>query len=253
MKSLIKHKNFPIVLYVIAALAAFLLVFALALMAFFNTWFSAPISSYVAPDDKYYINDQYGVDDPYMTYNPGLEDILAGPILSDRDPMAGNTSAPVTIVEYADFQCQYCQKQEKLLKEIMDNYQNKVRVIWKDYPEADTASISYQAARAGRCASAQGAFWPYHDLLFENSSRLSSDIFSELAVSLDLDEREFGNCLAGNEVDAMINDNIEEANALDINGVPFYYINDQELLGEADYEDFDRLVKIELSKAENKE
>ncbi len=78
--------------------------------------------------------------------------MLTGPIITNVDPSQGARNAPVTIVEFSDYVCNYCKEQESTIKQLIEAYQDKVRLIWKDYPESNYLSLSFQAAVAARSA-----------------------------------------------------------------------------------------------------
>lgn len=189
----------------------------------------------------------YDFTDPYITKVPSLKDLIDGPLTDAGDPSTGSDDAPVTIVEYSDFQCQFCQNQEKIISQILSEFKDKVRFIWKDYPENNINSISFQAAIAARCADKQDKFWPYHDLLFKKRGNLNNDTFIEIAKKLDLDSRDFKKCMESEEAASFIYNNIKEANALDINGVPFIYVNKQEMIGEISFNELKNVINNELS------
>ncbi|MDP3042970.1 MAG: thioredoxin domain-containing protein [bacterium] len=232
--------------------AASLAIFILFVFVFFITKISPPLARGGADiRGKYYLNENYSEGDLLITKVPRLKDMLAGPIISDLDPGMGNEKAPVTIVIFSDYQCGFCQKQEQILKNLLNQYGDKIRLIWKDYPESDENSISFLAAVAGRCAQEQKKFWEYHDLLFQNSNGLNSKILFELARKLNLNINQFNYCLSGSEAEQLIKDNIEEADALGISGVPFIYVNDREVMGEITFEELRRIVEIELGKTKN--
>lgn len=199
---------------------------------------------------KYYLNEEFYQNDPFITRIPDLKDMLAGPIISPTDPSLGSQEAPVAIIIFSDYECSFCQTQEKLLEKIMDKYGDKVRLIRKDYPDSDINSISYQAAVAARCAALQNNFWQYHDKLYENNKILEEDLYYEIADTLGLNLNNFEECFeeGSGRVTELINDNIKEADALDISGVPFIYINDQEIMGQIDQKDLERIIEIELKK-----
>jgi len=132
-------------------------------------------------------------------------------------------------------------------KKLLEEHRDNTRLIWKDYPESEYNSNSYQAAIAARCAQMQKKFWPYHDLLYKKQ-KYNQEVFVQIAKQLELDVESFTSCLDSNEIKQLINDNIEEANALDITGIPFVYINNQEILGEASLEMLSRIVEVELNK-----
>lgn len=195
--------------------------------------------------NRYFLNEKFSEGDPLMTKNPTLKDMLAGPIISGSDPSLGESGAVIAIVVFADFTCEYCYRQEEAIRRILDKYENHVRFVWKDYPEPDEHSLSYQAALAARCAFLQDKFWPYHDRLFERAGNFSENDLFDLARESGLDLKEFDNCRSGELARQLIADNIEEAHALDITGVPFIYVNDLEFMGEITFDELERIIKFE--------
>ncbi len=234
-------------LFIIGSLSMVLLIIFVFIFAIMSQYRVESKKAIFSPD-RYFFKENYQANDPFITRNPNLRDILAGPIISAADPGMGDERAGVVIAEYSDFICEYCAEQEQLLKKIVSDYKYKVRLIWKDYPELDQNSASYQAAIAGRCAQEQEQFWPYHDFLYEYRDRLNRDTFIEIAEMLKLNIKEFSTCLESKRPLDLIEDNIKEANALDISGIPFVYVNDQEILGEIEYEDLRKIIEIELGK-----
>jgi protein-disulfide isomerase len=243
MLKIFKQPKFPAKLFIAASLAIF--IFFYFLFFLINTHFNTTKKSDVS--SKYYLNENYSEGDLLATKVPRLEDMLTGPIISDLDPGMGNEKAPVAIVIFSDYQCGFCRKQEQILKNLLNQYGDKIRLIWKDYPESDENSISFLAAVAGRCAQEQKKFWEYHDLLFQNSGGLNSKILFELARKLNLNINQFNYCLSGNEAEQLIKDNIEEADALGISGVPFIYVNDREIMGQIDLEELKKIIDKELT------
>ena len=180
--------------------------------------------------------------DPFITKNDKLDDnFLVSPILNDStDPSLGPDEARLTIVEFSDFTCEFCQKQETIIREVAGQYKSLVRLVWKNYPEP--SGISLQAAVAGHCAHKQGKFWQYHDLLFEKANDLDSDLFLKLAKKLDLNENDFSSCIKNEKSFEKIMENIREAEGLRITGVPFFFVGSQEILGEISREDLKRII-----------
>lgn len=244
-----KKEKFSIPLFVSVSLAVLFVL--LITNIFFSLWLANTffVNNFSRDDkiDKIYLKDRYNKNsDPFITKKPRLEDSLAGPIISRIDPFLGDVNAPLSLVIFSDFQCNACQQQEAVLKQIFDKYKEKVRLIWKDYPDRDIGSASFQASLAGRCADEQGKFWEYHSLLFANNKQLNKDKFIELAKSFNLNIDKFEKCLSGFKYQREIKDNITEANALDIPGVPFIYVNDQEVLGELSFEELEKMIEAEL-------
>lgn len=245
MKKTWFKRNILSILFISAGLAVFLFVFIVFIFNKANRIRQPGLANQIP--DKYYIDDNYRENnDPYITKVPRLEDALVGPIISNRDPGIGIRKAKVNIVIFSDFVCTYCHKQEQVLKKILDKYDINTRIIWKDFPESDIDSLSWQAAIAGRCAQAQGKFWPFHDELFAHDGEPNNFTFLNIADKIGLNRRQFIACLDSEEPARLVNDNIEEASALGINGIPFIYVNDQEVLGEINFDELDKLVEIEL-------
>ncbi len=241
-----KQKNKKTKKYIWFVVFALFLFFAFGTAGFFFYFVKMP-SEQLGPQRKLYLKD-VKPDDFYITRNLNLEDILAGPIISEHDSRYGNDQAPVSLVIFSDFVCDFCRQQEDVLKNLISAYPDDIKLIWKDYPESDKQSMSWQSARAGRCADQQNKFWIYHDLLFNSEQKFSQELFIDFADQLELDKDKFIECLNNNQVDDLINDNIREANSLNINGVPFTYVNDQEIIGEISYQDLEKIVLIELGR-----
>lgn len=236
-----KKNKLPAFWFVVLSLATFIilgLLFFVVKTSLIKTA-GAPGSSDNLPSLNTFQND------PLTTRFPKLKDILNGPLASVADPALGPSEAKVTVVQFSDFACQFCRAQEEIIKQIMIEYAPKIRLIWKDYPERNPASVSWQAAIAGRCAAAEGKFWAMHDLLYQ-SENLNREIFISLAEKLRLNEKKFESCLDNQESKNLINDNIEEANALNINGVPFLFVNQQEVMGEVSLSDLKKIIDAEL-------
>ncbi|MDD5071399.1 MAG: DsbA family protein [Patescibacteria group bacterium] len=236
--------KFPTKLFIVAALGNFILLFLFFLIlksAFSVSWDN---NGQTAASRR----GGYGDGDPLITRASGLRDVLDGPIINGLDPSLGPNEAAVTIVYFADYECGYCQEQEAVIKKIMEKYEDKIRLIWKDYPEKDSGANSFSAAAAGRCAQEQGRFWAFHDQLFQNGDKLGGDLFLDLAEKLNLRKSLFSECLEDEETARLVRNNILEAEILDIKGVPFIFVNKEEIMGEATEEDLETIIKAELDK-----
>lgn len=241
----LKKAEFSSKLFIIAALGNFILLFLLFSLLDLNLNSSRADSGKIPGSYQY----NSGNIDPLITRVPGARDIITSPLVNNTDPSFGSDKAPVIITSFADYECGYCQKQEAVIKNIIEQYKNKIRLIWKDYPERGVTSGSFSAAVAGRCAQEQGQFWPFHDLLFASGDKLGRELFMALAEKLNLKKGLFSGCLEDKEVTQLVKDNILEAEALDIKGVPFIFVNNQEIMGEATSEDLKKIIEIELNKS----
>lgn len=249
LKKLFKKEKFPTKLFIAVSIVNFiiLLIFVLILVSYIGTG-GQKQSELVKNDDRLFLKSDFDFGDEYITNVPQLEDMLEGPIISKRDPIIGEFESPVAIVIFSDFECQFCQNQEKIIKEIIREYPSQTQLIWKDYPVQDKNSYSWRAAKAARCAQGQEKFWEYHDLLFDSANNQFDEKFLLLAGELDLEINKFKECLQNQEAENLIMDNILEAQALDIVGIPFIYVNDQEIMGNIDYEDLKKIINSEIEK-----
>jgi predicted DsbA family dithiol-disulfide isomerase len=245
-----KNPKFPTALFITASLIVFLVAtsfyFVFKLNFFVNRIEAEDRVVERQKEDKYFYKDKTS-QDPYITLKPSLKNLINGPIISEDDPILGNLDAKVSMVIFSDFSCNFCANQEASLKKVLDKYGNQINLIWKDYPLNNLESESFRAARSARCAKEQNKFWPCHDLLFENPDKRSDNNFIAFALELGLNQNKFENCLEKKEVDQKIENNILEANALDIYGIPFIYINDQEVVGEINEEELGKIIERELS------
>ena len=247
MSKLFKSSKFPTPLFIVASLATF---FAFGIIYFFAELDRQTNFSQGEPAPyQYYLNKEYSKGDPYITKNPGLADMLTGPIISDLDPHKGGMQSPVTIVLFSDYVCSFCEQQEETIKQILLDFEGSVSLIWKDYPENNPESISWQAALAARCAGEQDAYWLFHDLLYQNNNNLNQTTFVALARELNLNLEIFKDCLSSERTANLVKDNIIEANALGIKGIPFLYVNDQEVMGEITYDELKEMAELEMGKA----
>jgi protein-disulfide isomerase len=155
----------------------------------------------------------------------------------------GPENAPITIVEFADFQCPYCQRAEEAVNAVQAKYGTKVRFVFMDYPLSFHAH-AMDAANAGRCAAEQGKFWHYRDSLFANQSKLGRDDLKTTAKTLGLDTKQFDLCLDKNKYETAIKMNMAEGNALNVRGTPTFFVDGRPLTGSAR---LDEVVSEELA------
>src|SRR5919198_1332167 len=115
-------------------------------------------------------------------------------VATEGKPALGPANAPVTIVEFSDFQCPYCRQAQGTLKQLMAAYEGKIKLVYRDFPLRNIHPQAQKAAEAAQCAAEQQKFWPYHDKLFASSS-LQMDELKKFAQELDLSLEQFTTCL----------------------------------------------------------
>jgi len=159
--------------------------------------------------------------------------------------MLGPENAPVTLVEFADYECPYCQRVAADVKKLQTDLGGKMAFAFKDFPLPMHARAE-KAAEAARCASKQGKFWEFHDELF-HSKELDVDQLKAQARALSLDPAEFDKCLDSGEQAAAVERDRKEGVTLGLSGTPAFFINGHFLSGASDYATLRRVVEQQLA------
>jgi len=159
-------------------------------------------------------------------------------------PVRGPRDAKVVIVEYADYECPYCQQIQPALDKLETEYKGKLAFVYKDAPLPMHANAA-KAAEASRCAGVQGKYWEYHDVL-GSSKQLELPKLKEHARGLGLNAAAFDKCLESGEQAQIVRDQLAEASALGVQGTPSFFINGRFLSGIQTYEKLREIVEEEL-------
>mgnify|MGYP001236359718 CR=1 FL=1 len=163
-----------------------------------------------------------------------------------RPERGGGAKAPITIIEFSDYQCPFCKRGEEGVNKVMQVYGDKVRLVYRNYP-LPMHSMARPAAEAAACANAQGKFWEYHAKLFENQSTLSPDKFKEIAKEVGLDTAKFDECIAKKPYADKIDQDTADGNKVGVNGTPAFFINGHMLSGAQPFEKFKEIIDAELA------
>ncbi len=172
--------------------------------------------------------------------------------LTDKDSVLGDANAKVTIVEFSDYQCPFCEKfytqtWPQIKKDYVDT--GKAKFVYKNL--AFLGAESTQAANASLCAKEQGKFWDYHDYLFkkqsgENQGTFSDTNLKQFAADLGLDTDKFNKCLDGKIYDSQVQDDMKIASSNGFNSTPSFAVNDKPLVGAVPYSQFQTLIDAAL-------
>jgi len=188
---------------------------------------------------------------------PQLIEIVLG-----DDPIKGNADAPITIVEFSDFQCPFCARFfEQTLPLLEENYINtgKVNLAYQDLPLANIHPNARLTHIAAECADEQEKFWKYHDMLFENQGQWSSlsanaldSQLKQYAVMLGLDSTSFESCLVSPEIANEVDEDILQGTQYGATGTPTFFIGNQEtgyvkLVGAHPYATFQNIIDSQLN------
>jgi protein-disulfide isomerase len=163
-------------------------------------------------------------------------------------PIRGTPDAPVTLVEFSDFECPFCKQAQPTLKQLLERYPGKVRLVYRDFPLDSIHPQARGAAEAARCAQDQRKFWEYHDVLFSQSPQLAREDLRRYAGQVGLDVKKFEDCLAAGVHKASVQRDLDEGNRLGITGTPAFFINGRTLSGAQPLEAFTRLIEQELAR-----
>jgi protein-disulfide isomerase len=163
-------------------------------------------------------------------------------------PTRGPVNAKVTVVEFSDFECPYCRQMHEVLEQVQDDYEDRVRFVFRDFP-LDRHPRARRAAEAAGCAGEQGRFWEYHDALMEGEGDLSDKDLKASAVAVGLDPAKFDQCLASPRRGGAIDETIEDGRMAGVGGTPTFFVNGRHLYGFVSYEEFKQLVEEELARA----
>jgi protein-disulfide isomerase len=161
-------------------------------------------------------------------------------------PSLGPKNAPVTIVEFGDFECPFTKKAEDALKQVRAKYGSKIRVVYIDHP-LPIHEHAFLADRAGRCAAMQGRFWEYHDALFADQTKLKREDLKATAAKVRLDLEKFNQCFDTGKSDDELSKDQQQAQQLRVEGTPTFYINGRVLFAPESASDLESVIDEELA------
>jgi predicted DsbA family dithiol-disulfide isomerase len=182
----------------------------------------------------------------------GIRVLLDPPRLSvaeGGDPSKGPKDAPVTMIEFSDFQCPYCGRVAPVLKQLEDKYGDKLRLVFRNYP-LPMHPQAPKAAEAAACAGDQDKFWEMHDRLFAQQDKLQVADLKAAAAELGLDAKAFDACLDSGKHEAAWKDDQKEGDGYGVSATPWFFINGRALSGAQPYENFARVIDDELQRRE---
>jgi Na+/H+ antiporter NhaA len=159
----------------------------------------------------------------------------------ERDHVRGPMEAPVTMVEYGDFECPYCGQAEPVVRELLRDF-GDVRYVWRHLPLSDVHPNAQLAAEASEAAARQGAFWEMHDLLFDHQDALEPSDLMGYAEQLGLDAERFTNDVREHEGAAKIAEDVDSADISGVSGTPTFFINGQRHYGAYDIDTLSKAV-----------
>jgi len=162
-------------------------------------------------------------------------------VSTDDDPWTGAAQAPVTIVEFSDFECPYCKRSVPILKELREKYPGKLKLVYRDFPGPNHRQ-ALSAAEAAQCAAEQSRFWEYHDTLFARQAPEVGWNFSALAEGLGLRQSPFDACIKEHRYRQKVLKDLQEGLKLGVASTPTFFINGRPLVGARPLADFQAII-----------
>jgi predicted DsbA family dithiol-disulfide isomerase len=168
------------------------------------------------------------------------------PVEIGESPQRGPSDAPVTIVEFSDFQCPFCKRAQPTLAQLEKKYSGQVRFVYKDLPLREIHPQAQSAAEAAHCAEDQGKFWEYHEALFA-APEITEASLPEIASSLGLDALAFHQCLDSRKHQAQVDAGLAQAMEVGAGSTPTFFVNGILLRGAQPLESFSKVIDAELA------
>jgi predicted DsbA family dithiol-disulfide isomerase len=169
----------------------------------------------------------------------------------DDDPMKGTKGAPITIIEFTDYQCPFCGRARPTVQQIIETYGDKVHYVLRDFPLSFHKDAK-KASEAAQCAGDQDKYWEYSDKLWSNQRALTTPDLKKYAQELSLNQKEFDQCLDSGKFSDEVDKDMADGSKAGVTGTPSFFINGQMLTGARPFEQFKEIIDMELLQKKNK-
>jgi len=168
-------------------------------------------------------------------------------IASEGFPSIGPEDAPITIVEFSDYQCPFCLRwHEQVYEPLLNAYPGKIRLVYRHFPLTSIHPDAFPAAEAAMCAGDQNAYWQFHEKLF-SSSALGSNVYSQYAQELGLDMTAFESCITEQKFKEAVQADLDFAVDLGVRSTPTFFINGLAIVGAQPLDIFKQVIDKELA------
>ncbi len=161
----------------------------------------------------------------------------------------GSADAPVTIIEFSDYQCPFCRRAEPIIEELLKRYPNEVRFVYRHFPLDSIHPRARAASEAALCAGDQGKFWPYHELLFGEDADLEVAGLEAAAEQAELDLEAFRACVSERRHRAAVEADVADGRSAGVTGTPAFFVNGIGLKGAQPVDEFVKIIEAELAQA----
>jgi formate-nitrite transporter family protein len=171
------------------------------------------------------------------------------PQITGDDHVRGPANAPVTVLEYGDYECPYCRGAARDVRRMLDLYHESIRFVFRNFPIPQLHPHAEQAAEAAEAAAAQGRYWEMYELLLRPSSRLDLDSLLSYAGELGLDPDRFGTEVTGGAYAARIERDVREGVRNGVNATPKFYVDGQRIDGKFPLEGLEDTIRASVQAA----
>lgn len=171
--------------------------------------------------------------------------------IDSNDWVEGAKNAKVTMIEYSDFQCPYCERHEPSIQQALKDYPNDVRLVYRNYPLTSLHPEAQKGAEAAECAGklgGQAKFWAMHDGMFADQTNLGRQMEINLAKKIGLNEANFTKCLDGGDTVALVQEDVNSGNDAGVQGTPATFVNGTLISGAVPYSDLKAAIDAALKK-----
>lgn len=172
-------------------------------------------------------------------------------VATGKSPRKGPPGAPITIVEFSDYQCPNCKRVQGTLQQVSAKYKDQVSFVFKDFPLNSIHPQAQSAAEAAHCAGEQGKYWEYHDALFA-APTMTADTMLEAAKTVKLNLEAFKACTSAGKYKSVVDNNFAEGQRFGVSGTPAFFINGVLLSGDQPLAAFENAIENELAQLKNK-
>jgi len=168
-------------------------------------------------------------------------------VASEGFPSIGPENAPITIVEFSDYQCPYCRRwHEQVYQPLLNEYPGKIRVVYRHFPLTSIHPDAFPAAEAAMCAGEQNAYWQFHEKIF-SSDALGSSVYTQYAQELGLDMTAFDACITEHKYQEAVQADLDFAVNLGVRSTPTFFINGLAIVGAQPLDIFKQVIDKELA------
>lgn len=176
------------------------------------------------------------------------EEVQRVDVPEDDDPVFGSANAPITIIEFSDYECPYCRRwHAEVWPKIKAKYGDKVRLVYRDFPLYNIHPNAGPAAAAANCAGEQDRYWEFNEMLFTDERGLGDEVYVTYATQLDLDLDEFNQCVASGAQEKEVEADLNYASELGVRSTPTFFLNGLGIVGAQPFEVFEQIIDLELA------